>query len=773
MIASWLEFANYYPNCAIRLAPIKSLRESRVYKFQAVDGFTVVTGYPDGKDWIFEGIGRSGIINADGDWLWQIASDRTFRVYDILQKTEKFRLELDNISPRDSLAVAGLDGQFIYLICPSSKSDDKPKPSRIYKLETVTGTILCDRDGPTFNGIINSAVIMPDGALLLATFGRRDEKAVSLMTRFDPSDLKSEESFIEMPKIPAGYRTINWLTHSPDGKYWFRQDHSSLPIEKRSAGPGQPERRYYGLTLQMWTAFPLKFEKRIVVAWLKAEELPDATNTMSSIRKRIAEDRPQGDDNTITRLSNIRGKIFGRKTNEVLVQENTPNLATREMLMSAPERDRLWSLIALGFKAADHSGNDPFPSREDFGTQVEANDDLWNGISKNLNDFYDSGFSNIRGWQTDGKAFWMDRSGFLICVGIDGHVSPRLWSERMGFKTGMVIPWVNQPHRIEIGTDRRLTAVMPDVPATAKREGQTTGTMIYEGVNSIDRFEPLMISIADDGWEAGLDAIPKSAFDKDKYTRKVRKIRKDRSTIRIPLTSMECTHRLEAINSLIQIMDRDFPNRACDHQINISFELGGTSISEQEFFDSVADRDRDWALPALKSLIERFVAVSKFGKETVYSFSDKGECLFGHAVLRLAQLDHSSLPLIQQFGQLMDGGHEYYFPSEIIPALIKAHGWTEEMLDFGFWVILFNFYNTYDDPTRVWRDFGLAKALSGKDPIEIARRVVSVYEPEVESERLNWNDLFHLKKCLGSDITEWDRIFFEALENILPDFTVS
>ena len=46
-----------------------------------------------------------------------------------------------------------------------------------------------------------------------------------------------------------------------------------------------------------------------------------------------------------------------------------------------------------------------------------------------------------------------------------------------------------------------------------------------------------------------------------------------------------------------------------------------------------------------------------------------------------------------------------------VPAVIKAHGWTDDVVDFVFWVLVRNYYNTLDDYGQVWGAWGLRDAV--------------------------------------------------------------
>ena len=129
------------------------------------------------------------------------------------------------------------------------------------------------------------------------------------------------------------------------------------------------------------------------------------------------------------------------------------------------------------------------------------------------------------------------------------------------------------------------------------------------------------------------------------------------------------------------------------------------------------------------------------------------------------------MPLITAFGQLIDGGHEYYFASETVPAVIDNHGWTDEVIGFAFWVMIYNFYNTIDTPVTNWRDMGLRDAVAGVEPEAVAARVAAEISPSVAEGTLQWDSMGVLRSALAKDATAWEVRFFEELERLVPGAT--
>jgi hypothetical protein len=84
----------------------------------------------------------------------------------------------------------------------------------------------------------------------------------------------------------------SFLAPSPDGRYWLRPDLNVLPVQDISDSrqrfmPWGQKQRYYGVTLQLWETDPLRFVRRIVVAWLQADELPNEAHCTLPERQAI------------------------------------------------------------------------------------------------------------------------------------------------------------------------------------------------------------------------------------------------------------------------------------------------------------------------------------------------------------------------------------------------------------------------------------------------------------------------------------------------------
>ena len=104
----------------------------------------------------------------------------------------------------------------------------------------------------------------------------------------------------------------------------------------------------------------------------------------------------------------------------------------------------------------------------------------------------------------------------------------------------------------------------------------------------------------------------------------------------------------------------------------------------------------------------------------------EGIGILGHAVLALGVLDHSALQTIRRYGYHVDGEHERFFGRETVPAIVRAHGWSDDVIDFIAWVVVHGFDNSLTNYNDVWSGWGLRDAVVRRyRPEEFAQRVAA------------------------------------------------
>lgn len=130
--------------------------------------------------------------------------------------------------------------------------------------------------------------------------------------------------------------------------------------------------------------------------------------------------------------------------------------------------------------------------------------------------------------------------------------------------------------------------------------------------------------------------------------------------------------------------------------------------------------------------------------------------------------DPSSIPTLERYGQLVDAEHEYFFAGETVPAVIAAHGWTDEIVDFVFWVLVRNYYNTLQDYGTIWLSWGLRDAVVGRNPRALAQHLATELADIIrwvdDPSRYGAGGLDRLAREIPQPHESWAHAFFDELE---------
>ena len=706
-----------------------------------------------GEGWVVGSARYEGLFGPDNTRFWQFKADGTLLFADVANRKfyAECRIELDD--PQDTAVFSG--GNRLWIV-PYEETQGDAIAIDLDRAE------ICARVSGVSARKFSLARVAQDGSLIVHQGVRIDDVSYDQLKHIDADTLEVSESRIVCRKTSHSVEVLRFKWASPHGTYWLRPDHTHFPVVEHSEFPGAPPRKYYGYTVQVWSAFPLKFERRIVVAWLKAEDLPDETHilpagVLAEFSRRMNAEKEVPAEPVARPLS----RLFGRRGSSP--QPVDPDRQYLEILAaSAPERDRIYSAISA---ALHRPGADPdaeYPPREAFG-EAAHDDALWAAIDRNGGPFYRDTLSTVVDWEGE-DVVWFDRIGHLICVGMDGGVSPQIWFERAGLRH-MARPFPNLPGRLEVLEGRRLLAVkLPTdyLLSSAKIEGTEGGSLIINGAPSEPRYEPVRISKYVDGWQ-GPESIPARYFNEDKDSAAADAFRKNRSTVTIPLKGLDPAARIEAIRAYRDLLNHAFFDRAKDYAIDVRFKLGSKLIPEAEFFSQIGTEDRDWAAAPLRELVARYAEVRGPSVGSIYQKDGENGSLLAQAAHRLGEMDESALPVLIAYGEGIDGGHEYYFAGDTMPAVVKAHGWTDDVTAFVAWVLAFNYYNTYDAASTIWEHIGLGKALMRRTAREAAGFVYQSLTPFVDAGRLEWTNFACLRRELSQRMSEWERDFFDEL----------
>lgn len=712
---------------------------------------TVIRASEDAEGWIINAGYRTGLFGPEKARFWQLLKDGTLRLGDPATRSFFASHRIGLQKPEQLHVFAG--ESCLWIVPHDAAQGD----AVVFDLNSAT---IIARIPNLSCRQYSLGRVNPEGALIIQGSRRIDDGLYSELTYADPVSSEVRTCRVVCPKLPDTYVSLDFFQASPSGRYWLRLDHTHFPVVEHSETPGAPPRRYYGLTVQVWSAFPLTFERRMVVAWLKAEDLPDETHIFKSdgltaLKKQLnSEQLASAAPPPPTAL----GRLFGRKG--VSASASDPDQRYRAVLAaSAPQRDSIYTAISHALHRPDADPQAAFPGREAFG-EAAHDDDLWKAVTKNLAELFRHALHNAEGWDGD-DAIWFNRLGHLICVGMDGTVSPQIWFERAGLQH-MMRPFPNLPGKLEVVTGRKLRAVQLPRQAIASLPQIEGGCLIVDGAPAEPRYEPVRISEYADGW-AGPQSIPARWFNEEIDRKAVDEYRKTRSTITIPVKSLDPAGRIAAINAYRDLLDFSFFERADNSSIKVRFKVEKKLVSEHEFFSELKPEDRDWAVTPLRALITRYAELKGPTLDTTYQEDGENGSLLAQAALRLGQMDEASLPILIAYGEGIDGGHEYYFAGETMPAMVAAHGWTDEVIAFVAWAHAFNYYNTFDAATTIWQQIGLGNALKERAPQAAAEFIHAQLAPFVEAGRLEWTNFACLREELGGAMDGWEQDFFDRL----------
>lgn len=533
------------------------------------------------------------------------------------------------------------------------------------------------------------------------------------------------------------------LIPSPDGRHGVRKDVTrvavgDVPIVSTGTGSASRGRfggrrsapivteRRYGLCYQVWEVEPPRLVGRVVVAWLAVEDMPDA-------------------------MSYFRGPDRG---------------------LALAQRQAYWDAIAWTLLEHDGGPEDDAPPPAAYPSWFQSDDRLLRAAGDDLDVLADR-WADFAAWQPDGQAFWVRTNGFFTCVGLDGKASPGLWLERKGLMPNTWVPCAEYSHQLEA------------LPGRQARETFDDGAAVLDGTPSPEAMLRVMIPVERDGWVPA--ASPVTAPDATASTPSAPLTPSAAGiptgpasqvggptgagdhclTIAVPAWTLSGV--TEAIDALTAQMTPELADRAVDAAIELRFSVEGRLMAEGEFFDRVG-LELPEVLPALRRLVD--AAADAMGRSSfLYSDSAEGVGLLSRAVRWLGILDTGTLPTVVAYGRVVDAEHEYTFVGETVPGIARVHGWTDETIDFIFWVLIRNFFNGLQNFDEVWTGLYLRGAVGQRDPVALARRVVELNRDDLTSRRYAVPGRPGGLEQLAADIPQphepWAVAFFAAAQDEL------
>lgn len=199
------------------------------------------------------------------------------------------------------------------------------------------------------------------------------------------------EVSIYSDKCGGDLLTPHTPTHpSPCGKYWLMPD-NTLPIQTIGGD------LYFGLSLQVWEAFPLRFLRRVTCAWLPKEAFFASVKYRENIESRFI--------------------AISRALEEYVTDP-------RDVL------ERSW--LESSFVRTDED---------------------WQSLSQQWREL--QFFAKHKGWQPDSEAFWLDTLNYFSCIGVDGTASPRLFCSQIANQRDKQSSFTGLYKDIRIYNDRK------------------------------------------------------------------------------------------------------------------------------------------------------------------------------------------------------------------------------------------------------------------------------------------------------------------------------
>lgn len=651
------------------------------------EGF-LVSGYPNGSDWlIYAGEPYTRPEKHDygiaGDrWVWltdtnKMSKNKRLRIWDAVEQRPHVTIDF---SQGAAMAAASRDGRLLYVLFSANHS------AKLATVDLASGQIAREAAGLPDHWL-GPITVRPDGKLIYQHHEEsQDKRRLDGVTLVDP-DTGAFEVDLQTTGLDdmAGrcFQECLFRTPSPDGRYWLRPDVNHLPVMK----PEGANKPLYGVTVQLWEAFPLKFVRRIVVGWVEADDRAQSYHALAEAA-------------------------------------------------AAANLGPLGNIHRSAFPAEISNSKDDWFAFEFYVRQSLA--------AKTA--FVD--------WQPDGQAFWVRSSSSVSCVGVDGSISPLLRSERARIH-GNHHEW---PMDLTVMPGRRAR-VTYQLMSRKPPVGIYTGTIEYDGMPSPTPWAAYFLPMAQDGFNSDDQAA------EAKVAARLAKVRNEGRMLTVPLDDMTEAGCIAAIDALTEQITAGFAQRAIADEIRISFKSKAKTYAEDKFFAEVAAK-YPAAAPALRRLIEKFAADEK--NIDIYWSSDRGIGVLAYAVMALGLIDADAFPTIQRYAARIDGEHESFFIQKTVPALFKAHGWTDAAIDFGVYLLIYDGSPWFYDFSTIWKKWGMGKAVMATlTPQQFAARLARQFHSEPDA-------IQHLAEGFENKFPQphapWVRDVFKELADLVPNW---
>ena len=676
------------------------------------------------------------------DCVWGLGADGWLDIYSFTQRKRIHRIYIGNgirmrlirnpdgtfnreeevSSQATRHVIACYDGQHVLIIQGFGRFK-----RRAITVDVIAGKITAKNENLP-DGHLRTAFQRPDGHFILSAWqSLNEEQQANYEFRRGKGllmlNIRCEVVALDLFQSDPG---ISWDfgMPSPSGKYWLYSDRSKIPLKEVKVATGKrglfgkktEKKTYFGRSIQIWEAFPLRYIRTIIVGWFAEDELPDG-GFLDTSKER------QGQPP-------VRSELY-KKLSAVL---------------DANYIDPLSALTPKQLEA----------SFEGFYNQFD-----WLNPSRKREDHHRnyqkwhqpiSGFDRyILGW-ADEETFWVNHWHSFSRVDIDGTVWPRIFrdgqtsnsADRLnGFRS-----FGNLSFKVQSDKSLSITNV-----ASQRAYLKTLD------LNPND----LRVTLTDAqiGWHH-IDDSDSNVIDPASEKRALSYLKK-RMKYDIKLNSLSEPDCIQAIESLTEQFNEDLPSRASDGEIKLAFKGAGKTLDEKKFFTHVGQNCPN-SVPALRQLLVKYHGCMT-PVDHLYNDAAEGVEFLLTAATTLGLLDVNSMDVVKLYAEHIDPSHQYYFCIETLPLFIKTHGMTEEVLNLSIYLMLFKSGNS-ELPEVFWTKHGVKAALQAL-PMSRAKEVFANVLKQNGPKSFKELRAQSFAGIIGDRIINandpWDQAFFELV----------
>ncbi len=208
-------------------------------------------------------------------------------------------------------------------------------------------------------------------------------------------------------------------------------------------------------------------------------------------------------------------------------------------------------------------------------------------------------------------------------------------------------------------------------------------------------------------------------------------------------------------------------------QLQFRFRVGGRTIGETEFFETVREMANDdvaTILPELRELLRSYGSAARTYQDVhidpiVSGPAEDSSAALSEAALTLAMLDDVGFDALRDWVVAVDQEHDTFAEARVFPAMARHTGFaTPEAVRFGLWFFLQQ-WQKYDHAPAYLELFkaapgAMAPAAFASAVLAEAREVARFSSsPDLEA------DVWNVTDMLGE--TPWDGAVLEELERLL------